>query len=273
MTDYTITTNFGAKDSLPSGNAGKVIKGSEFTTEFTNIQSAVNSKANSAGDTFTGGVIFSDTVVANGIVTMNSNAIVSNDLIVDTNTLFADASQNKVGINNATPAQELDVVGNITASGTLMGAIKTALLNEIYPVGSLYISTSSTSPATLYGGTWTAINDARVLQTATGANVGSYLHENGRIISEANLPAHDHMIMRNELSSSTRVSTSSHTLANLRNIYGSGGLENANFEYDLGHATGGRANCGRTSDVGSGTAFNVQQASYGVYMWKRDTLA
>ena len=148
MTDYTITTNFGAKDSLPSGNAGKVIQGSEFTTEFTNIKSAINSKANSAGDTFTGGVIFADTVVANGIVTMNSNAIVSNDLIVDTNTLFADASANKVGINNATPAQELDVVGNITASGTLMGAIKTALLNEIYPVGSLYISTSSTSPAT-----------------------------------------------------------------------------------------------------------------------------
>jgi hypothetical protein len=30
MSNYTVTTNFGAKDSLPSGNAAKVIKGSEF---------------------------------------------------------------------------------------------------------------------------------------------------------------------------------------------------------------------------------------------------
>ena len=26
MANYTVTTNFGAKDSLPSGNAGKLIK-------------------------------------------------------------------------------------------------------------------------------------------------------------------------------------------------------------------------------------------------------
>ena len=44
MSDYIITTNFGAKDSLPSGNAGKVIKGSEFTTEFSNIATAIASK-------------------------------------------------------------------------------------------------------------------------------------------------------------------------------------------------------------------------------------
>ena len=35
MSNYTITTDFGAKDGLPSGNAAKIIKGSEFTTEFT----------------------------------------------------------------------------------------------------------------------------------------------------------------------------------------------------------------------------------------------
>ena len=44
MSDYIVTTNFGAKDSLPSGNAGKIIKGSEFTTEFNNIATAIASK-------------------------------------------------------------------------------------------------------------------------------------------------------------------------------------------------------------------------------------
>jgi len=95
MTDYTITTNFGAKDSLPSGNAGKVIKGEEFTTEFTNIQTAVNTKADTAGDTFTGAVNFSA------------------DVAVNTNTLFVDVSANRVGIGTTSPQAPLHVHGDI----------------------------------------------------------------------------------------------------------------------------------------------------------------
>ncbi len=91
MSDYTITTNFGAKDSLPSGNAGKVIKGSEFTTEFTNIQTAIATKADTAGDTFTGVVNFSA------------------DVAVNTNTLFVDVSGGNVGIGTASPAEKLHI--------------------------------------------------------------------------------------------------------------------------------------------------------------------
>lgn len=56
MSDYTKTTNFTAKDSLPSGDSGKVIRGSEFDTEFTAISTAVATKANLASPTFTGTV-------------------------------------------------------------------------------------------------------------------------------------------------------------------------------------------------------------------------
>jgi len=45
MSNYTKSTNFAAKDSLPSGNAGKVIKGTEINTEFDNIATAITSKA------------------------------------------------------------------------------------------------------------------------------------------------------------------------------------------------------------------------------------
>ena len=56
MSNYTKTTNFAAKDSLPSGDAGKIIRGTEFNTEFDAIATAVAAKANTASPTFTGTV-------------------------------------------------------------------------------------------------------------------------------------------------------------------------------------------------------------------------
>jgi hypothetical protein len=44
MSNYTQTTDFSAKDSLPSGNAGKIIKGSDFDTEFAAIETAIATK-------------------------------------------------------------------------------------------------------------------------------------------------------------------------------------------------------------------------------------
>jgi hypothetical protein len=54
MANYTKATNFLAKDSLATGDPAKIIKGSEFDTEFNALQTAVNSKANSISPAFTG---------------------------------------------------------------------------------------------------------------------------------------------------------------------------------------------------------------------------
>jgi|TARA_B110000238_G_C16086526_1_gene421851 hypothetical protein len=56
MSNYTKTTNFTAKDTLPTGNAAKIIKGTDFDIEFDALVTAVASKANSASPTFTGTV-------------------------------------------------------------------------------------------------------------------------------------------------------------------------------------------------------------------------
>jgi len=45
MSDYSKSTNFTTKDTLPTGNAGKIVKGTELDTEFTAISSAIASKA------------------------------------------------------------------------------------------------------------------------------------------------------------------------------------------------------------------------------------
>jgi hypothetical protein len=55
MADYNKSTNFTAKDTLPTGNAGKIVKGAEIDTELTAVSNAIASKAdiNSAGLTGT----------------------------------------------------------------------------------------------------------------------------------------------------------------------------------------------------------------------------
>lgn len=68
MSNYTKTTNFTVKDTLASGNPAKIIKGSEIDTEFTNIQTAVATKSDTASPTFTG-TVTAPTVNVTGTLT------------------------------------------------------------------------------------------------------------------------------------------------------------------------------------------------------------
>jgi hypothetical protein len=46
MADYNKSTNFTAKDTLPTGDSGKIVKGTEIDTELTAVSNAIASKAN-----------------------------------------------------------------------------------------------------------------------------------------------------------------------------------------------------------------------------------
>jgi hypothetical protein len=91
MANYTKTTNFAAKDSLASGNASKIVKGTEIDTEFTNIATAIATKANG---TFTN---FSFVETSNVLYIYNSSTAVAK----------IDASGN------------FTVLGNVIANGTI----------------------------------------------------------------------------------------------------------------------------------------------------------
>jgi hypothetical protein len=54
MSNYTKATNFATKDTLPTGNSGKIVKGTEIDDELNAIASAISSKADTASPTFTG---------------------------------------------------------------------------------------------------------------------------------------------------------------------------------------------------------------------------
>lgn len=56
MSNYTKTTDFEAKDSLPSGDTNKIVRGAEIDDEFDAIAVAVATKSDSASPTFTGTV-------------------------------------------------------------------------------------------------------------------------------------------------------------------------------------------------------------------------
>ena len=54
MSDYTKSTDFASKDALPSGNAAKIVKGTEIDTEFNNIAISIATKADLASPGFSG---------------------------------------------------------------------------------------------------------------------------------------------------------------------------------------------------------------------------
>jgi hypothetical protein len=51
MSNYTKSTNFASKDSLSTGNALKIVKGTEIDTEFNNIATAIATKQDSGSVT------------------------------------------------------------------------------------------------------------------------------------------------------------------------------------------------------------------------------
>lgn len=69
---------------------------------------------------------------------------------------------------------------------------------DAHPVGSIYESTVSTSPATLFGGTWVAMDAGRVLvaqgKAATGTTftAGATGGEEKHKLTTSEMPAHDH---------------------------------------------------------------------------------
>jgi hypothetical protein len=54
MSSYVKSTNFATKDTLPTGDSNKIVKGTEIDNEFNAIAGAISSKADIASPTFTG---------------------------------------------------------------------------------------------------------------------------------------------------------------------------------------------------------------------------
>jgi hypothetical protein len=234
MSDYTKATNFASKDSLSSGNALKIVKGTEIDTEFNNIQSAVSTKADLASPTFTGTPILPTGTTA---VTQSSS---------DSSTKLATT------------------------------AFVQAVLQALYPVGSVYSNaTSSTNPATLLGfGTWTAFGAGKVMVgldsgDATFSTVGntggskdaitvSHTHTATSTVTD---PTHRHYVGSNDSTADNGGNVSQEFVRDA----GSG---NGPSTYTNYASTGISVSTTNASTGSSGTNANLMPYVV-VYMWKR----
>lgn len=71
------------------------------------------------------------------------------------------------------------------------GGTYSSLLDMIYPVGSIFLTISSTNPASLFGGTWVKIENA--LLAASGSSYGNAANSAGsNTIAIAQVPSHTH---------------------------------------------------------------------------------
>ena len=106
MSNYTKTTNFATKDSLPSGNANKIVKGTEIDTEFNNIATAVATKADTAGPTFTGTVTIPTADINGGAVdgttigASSASSIVGTTIVANTSISIAGDGATVTGIKD-----------------------------------------------------------------------------------------------------------------------------------------------------------------------------
>ena len=105
MTNYTKTTDFAAKDALPSGNAAKIVKGSEIDAEFDNIATSSATKANANSAALTGTTTFE--TISDGTIAIT--AFVDEDnMASDSATLLPTQQSVKAYVDSQVTAQDLD---------------------------------------------------------------------------------------------------------------------------------------------------------------------
>lgn len=198
----------------------------------------------------TGGSTVSATVSsAHYIMDVSKVGAVGFNTVADSSTKRMDVNMPVYALGNASVGGTMTVSGKTTVGGALSlssSAAKTAAL-AAYPVGAVYISYVSTSPASLFGGSWTAITGRFPYFNAGTATGGS----NSHTLTVSEIPSHRH-------TQNVRI--------NWFNSAGNGGINgtwntNTNARVDGGTTY--------TEYTGGGSSHNNMPAYQTLYAWRR----
>ena len=175
--------------------------------------------------------------------------------------LFVDTKKLSVGVNCFPSHNEaLEVNGEL---------ISTLTLDKIYPVGSIYMSVKSTSPATLFGGSWTQLKDRFLLGAGSTYTAGNTGGASTVTLTVDQMPSHNHGARLNNNGGHNHV----FWFGGGANS-GNGGqipVANSRWGQDLaGQTDGSHDHGGITVDnKGGGKSHNKMPPYLVVYMWKR----
>ena len=156
----------------------------------------------------------------------------------------------------------------------LFTAFRAALLNAVYPVGAIYLSTVSTSPATLFGGTWTRITGRFLLAATDGGSSGaSQAAGNTGGAATVTLTANQSGQRALTISGGGHTHTVSSNVGALyatgssRNGYNAGGTSSGNLTPGIAANTGTHSHT--VSAANATEAHNNMPPWLAVYVWKR----
>ena len=174
--------------------------------------------------------------------------------------------------------KDLVVSGDLYYRGTIVNPID---LNEVYPVGSIYMSVNNVDPGTLFGGTWEQIQDTFLL--AAGSNyVGGDTGGKASYIAD-DMPKHSHTrgtmnivgewsINDDSGNAGLDAPNSGSGAISAKNGtgYGSSGTGSGSWNVTKGF-TFNAANgwSGSTSESGTNDSATIMPPYLVVYMWKR----
>ena len=165
--------------------------------------------------------------------------------------------------NVQTFSGDIDVSSNLTVGGTLNTTeFGPDIIDVVYPVGTIFITTSSTNPGTyLTGTTWAAYGEGRALVglnpsdgdfNSPGETGGTNAHS----LTSAQMPSHTHDIKQFPGYNQSGGVWLSFLQGNYRGIpIRRGGFQNGYYR--------------ATGDTGSGVAHNIIQPYIVDYMWRR----
>ena len=151
---------------------------------------------------------------------------------------------------NATNAAASATAAAQSAATIDVEQLKSQIMLLAHPVGSIYESTDSTSPATLFGGTWTQIKDRFLLAAGDIYTVGATGGEATHALTASEMPAHSHGPKVNGERFACHAGTATVT--------------------GLGFSAGSNVDLTwETASVGGGAAHNNMPPYLTVYVWQR----
>jgi len=256
--------------SLPAGNpvvTGTAISSTWANNTLSDIASALTGSLAADGQTsLTGNLNFGTNKASNlGDPTVAQDAVTLNYLTTQAVAF---------GGNITAPTQ---TTGNNTTRVATTAFVKTAIdtaIQLLYPVGSVYTSTVSTNPNTLFGfGTWTAFGAGRVMI----GNGGGFTAGDTGGSADAVVVSHTHT------ATSTSASTSTVTDPGHSHTYNSSGIDGSiDGSGSSSRLTGNTSSATTGISVSTATTTSTTNASTGVsgtnanlqpyvvvYMWTR----